>query len=85
VAGELRDLLDIRALRVRREIADLHVLDHALAKWRHSSLLCGMGVREGASHGPACEPSEKRSEGGQAAVLLAAAEQVAGAYLAGTA
>jgi hypothetical protein len=35
VAGKLRDLLEIRALRLRREVADLHVLDHATTKRGH--------------------------------------------------
>ena len=35
VAGEPGDLLDIGALGVRREVADLHILDHAAAKRRH--------------------------------------------------
>ena len=45
VARELRDVLQIRALRVRREVADLHVLDHALTKRRHSPLIHRMRVR----------------------------------------
>src|SRR5208337_5618299 len=45
VARELRDVLQIRALRVRREVADLHVLDHALTKWRHSPLIHRMRVQ----------------------------------------
>jgi len=40
VAGILGNLLQIRPLRVRREIAELHVLGHALTKWRHGRLLC---------------------------------------------
>jgi hypothetical protein len=35
VAGGLGDLLQIGPSFVRREIADLHVFGHALAKWRH--------------------------------------------------
>ena len=40
VAGKLGDLLQIRPLRVRCEIADLHVVGHALAEWGHGRLLC---------------------------------------------
>jgi len=49
VAGELGDLLQIRPLRVRREIADLHVLGHALAEWCHGRLLCEMKRATGAA------------------------------------
>ncbi len=42
VASEQRDLLDVGTLGVRCEVADPHVLDHALAKRRHGQLLCGM-------------------------------------------
>jgi hypothetical protein len=41
VAGELGDLLQIRPPGVRREIADLHVVGHALPEWCHGRLLCG--------------------------------------------
>ena len=41
VAGELGDLLQVRALRVRRKVADLHILDHAMAKGCHGRFLCG--------------------------------------------
>jgi hypothetical protein len=37
MAGELGDLLQIRPLRVQREIADLHVLGHALAELYHGT------------------------------------------------
>jgi len=40
VAGELGNLLQIRPLGVRCEIADLHVFGHALAEWGHGRLLC---------------------------------------------
>jgi hypothetical protein len=36
---ELRDSLHVRLLRVRRQIPDLHVFEHALAKRRHGDLL----------------------------------------------
>ncbi len=52
MTGELGDLLQIRALGERREVADLHILDHATAKRGHGLLLCGMRrAREGAIHG----------------------------------
>ena len=35
VACELRDVLEVCALRVRREVAGLHVFDHTLTKRRH--------------------------------------------------
>jgi hypothetical protein len=35
VVGEAGDLLDVRLLRVRREIPEAHVLQHALAQWCH--------------------------------------------------
>ncbi len=34
-AGESGDLFDGGGLRPRGEVTDVHVLDHALAKWRH--------------------------------------------------
>src|SRR5580698_6657220 len=40
VAGEMDDLRDIHSLRVRCQIPDLHVLDHATAKRAHGQLLC---------------------------------------------
>jgi len=42
MAGDPDDLLDVGALRVRRQIADLHILDQAAAKRAHRQLLCGM-------------------------------------------
>ena len=42
VAGEPDDLLDIHALCVRCQVADLHILDHATAKRAHRQLLCEM-------------------------------------------
>ena len=47
VAGEQGDLLEVGALRIRGEVADLHFLDHAAAKWRHGQLLCGMMCARG--------------------------------------
>src|SRR5208283_602898 len=38
---KLGNLLKVRALRVRRQIPDPHVLDHAAAKRGHWRLLCG--------------------------------------------
>ena len=35
MAGEPNDLCDIHTLGVRCQVADLHVLDHATAKWAH--------------------------------------------------
>ena len=49
VAGELGDLLQIRPLRVRREVADLHVLGHALAEWGHGRLPCEISARQAAA------------------------------------
>src|SRR5208283_973138 len=40
VAGEPDDLRDIDALRVRGQVADLHIIDHATAKRAHGQLLC---------------------------------------------
>ena len=40
VTGEPEDLRDVHALRVRRQVADLHVLDHATAKRAHGQLPC---------------------------------------------
>jgi hypothetical protein len=54
MAGELGDLLDVGALGVQREVADLHVLDHAMAKRRHGRLLCGTGRARGR------DPSSRR-------------------------
>jgi hypothetical protein len=42
VAGETDDLRDIHALRVRCQIADLHIVDHSAAKRAHGQLLCEM-------------------------------------------
>ena len=47
MASEQGDLLDVGALGVRGEVADPHVLDHALAKRRHWQLLCGMKCAKG--------------------------------------
>jgi hypothetical protein len=35
VAGELGDLLQVGLLGVERQVADLHVLEHALPKGSH--------------------------------------------------
>jgi hypothetical protein len=40
VGGEPSNLLDIHALRVQSQVADLHVIDHATAKRDHRQLLC---------------------------------------------
>jgi hypothetical protein len=40
--GEPDDLLNLHALRVQVQVADLHVLDHAVAKRAHRLLLCEM-------------------------------------------
>jgi hypothetical protein len=42
MAGEPEHLGDVNALRVRCQVADLHVLDHATAKRAHRQLLCEM-------------------------------------------
>ena len=38
-AGEPGNLLDVNSLRLRREVTDPHILDHAAAKWGHWQLL----------------------------------------------
>lgn len=48
VAGEPDDLRDIHALRVRGQVADLHIVDHATAKRAHGQLLCEMAAPQGA-------------------------------------
>src|SRR5208282_4753943 len=55
VARELRDVLQIRGLRVRREVAGLHVFDHALTKWRHPPLFRRLGMK--------CDVVEKANGG----------------------
>src|SRR5690242_1999872 len=47
MAGKQRSLLDVTGLRQRREIADLHVLDHAQAQWGHDQLLDEMNSATG--------------------------------------
>jgi hypothetical protein len=42
MTGEPLDLFDVGILGIQREIADLHVLNHATAKWGHDQLLCEM-------------------------------------------
>jgi hypothetical protein len=42
VTGEPLDLLNVGLLGIQREIADLHVLNHATAKRGHDQLLCEM-------------------------------------------
>jgi hypothetical protein len=42
VAGEPRDVLNVSALSIRRQVADPHILDHAAAKRGHGQLPCGM-------------------------------------------
>ena len=58
MTGEPGDLLDVSALGVRREVADPHILDHAMAKRRHGRLLCGMVRARGRdpwSRGRSCQ------------------------------
>ena len=67
MTGEQRDLLNVGALRVRCEVANLHVLEHAMAKWRHGQLLCGVRRATGAIHRPreaelSEEPTEYRQQ-----------------------
>ena len=60
VAGELGNLLQIRPLGVRREIADLHVFGHTLAEWGHGRRLCEMKRAAGRrSMLPQSRPSEE--------------------------
>src|SRR5580698_414963 len=40
MTGEPLDLFDVGLLGIQRQIADLHVLNHATAKWGHGQLLC---------------------------------------------
>jgi transposase len=42
MAGEPNDLCDVHALRVRCQVADLHIIDHPTAKRAHGQLLCEM-------------------------------------------
>jgi len=42
ISSKQRDLLHVRGLGMRGEIAHLHILDHALAKGSHGKLLCEM-------------------------------------------
>jgi hypothetical protein len=42
MAGEVDNLRDIHTLRVRSQIANLHVFDHTTAKRAHGQLLCEM-------------------------------------------
>jgi len=41
-ADEYVDLFDLPDLSPRGEVPDLHVIDHAAAKWGHDQLLCEM-------------------------------------------
>src|ERR1700758_710413 len=46
MATKLRDRVDVRLLRLRRQIAECHILDHASAKRAHPGhrgLLCSEG------------------------------------------
>jgi hypothetical protein len=67
MAGEPGDVIDVPALRVRRQIANLHVLEHALAKWGHRALL---GNREVSGTHPsqvfATIRSDQRNSNGEA-------------------
>jgi len=47
VAGEPGDLLNVGALSVGPEVANPHILDHAMAKRGHGQLLCGMARARG--------------------------------------
>ena len=47
VSGELPDGVDVGLLGARRESAELHVFEHALAQWRH-----GVPFPGGGWHGP---------------------------------
>ena len=40
MAGKVNDLRDINTLRIRRQVANLHVFDHSTAKRAHGQLLC---------------------------------------------
>jgi hypothetical protein len=42
MAGEVDNLRDIHTLRVRSQVANLHVFDHTTAKRAHGQLLCEM-------------------------------------------
>src|SRR5437868_180784 len=47
LAGESRDLLNVGAPGVGREVANPHILDHAMAKRGHGQLLGGMVCARG--------------------------------------
>src|SRR5271157_2637278 len=49
VACKECDLLDVRLLGVHRQIADLHVLEHAQTKRSHGKLLCRMDSLQAAT------------------------------------
>jgi hypothetical protein len=42
MTGEVENLRDIHTLRVRSQVANLHVFDHTTAKRAHGQLLCEM-------------------------------------------
>ena len=42
IPGKPDDVLDIRTLRMPRQVADLHILDQPTAKRAHGQLLCEM-------------------------------------------
>jgi hypothetical protein len=42
ISSKPNELLDIHTLCMRGQVADLHIFDHATAKWAHGQLLCEM-------------------------------------------
>ena len=50
VAGEAEDMLDVGGLGQRGEVADAHILDHALTKRGHDQLLCDEPRRMAQTH-----------------------------------
>ena len=42
MTGEVENLRDVHTLRVRSQVANLHVFDHTTAKRAHGQLLCEM-------------------------------------------
>src|SRR3981189_2415965 len=56
------DLLDIRTLRMPRQVADLHIFDQPTTKRAHGQLLCKRTAPHGAgtwSRGWSCQGSEQ--------------------------
>jgi len=59
VTGQPKDIRDVHTLRVRCQIADLHVLNHATAKQAHGQLLARRTAPHGAGYRLAVELSDQ--------------------------